>query len=1077
MSLLLLSGAVYAQKQGDRISGTVYDDDGPLGLVNVFEVDATSRNVTYTTADANGNFSFVLKNPNNKIKISLVGYKTQLLPINKLRFNIKMQSNTDLGPIVVQGEKTEQGIGLAIADKFNPGDYVRISTEDFEGIGALSVDEALAGRIPGLDIVSDGGDVGAGSSMKLRGVSSITGSSEPLIVVDGNILKQDTKDFDFANADEERFAALLNVNVEDIQSITVSKDGGSTAIWGAQGTNGVIEIKTKRGVVGKTRVSYRYALQGSWQPEGYKLLNGDQYTMLMKEALFNPQLNEAASNVPEFNYDPNYSEYQMFNNNTDWPSAVKRMGLTHQHSVSITGGGEKAVFRASLNYDKIYSGIIKQNADRISTRMNFDYNISDRIVVQSNFNLSYMYNNENYSNLLSIARSKMPNLAIYREDADGNSTGEYYHVPQTLFSTSQRSLANPLALAEAAVKNSSNLTLSPEFTLRYNLLGLSNREARLNYDGRINFNITNSSNYQFYPSSLVTSGWSGSNVNSVSQSSNKSRNIHTRHTLAFYPYLGDKHNVSTSITMDFDWNNSSNQNNSAYGLPNIPSPTVPGTISGMGSSPGESKSMNGTHDLIYTLDKKYTFRITNRLDVTTRLGPKQRVRVQPTFSIKWNAIDEDFMRDLPFITNLSIRASLAFNGVLPGSDYLFFSRYGSASPYNGNPSVAPMNIKLTNLKMADSRRLNLGLDYSVFENKISGAANYYKNTTSNNLQPSFAIPTSSGYPNLRYVNNGEVFNEGWDFNANANNVINTGKFRMTVGFNTSNNRNVLVELDKSILRTYNKEFDFNNGSYLQRIQLNNSLGSIYGFRYKGVYQYSDYSSVEIPGVSGPSAPVVKNDKGEVIFQNNGVPKPMYFAYGTSTEYQFKGGDAIYEDINHDGNINELDIVYLGNSLPLFIGGLNFNMTFNNNLRISSNLQFRIKALVINKARMDVENMYSADNQCQSVNWRWRVEGDKTSIPRALYQTGRNFLGSDRFVEDASFIRMNNITFNYTIDKKIVQQIGLKSTTLALSLNNIFKLTKYSGIEPEAPYGQYNVAYESSKTPRNKQFTFTVNTTF
>ena len=1076
MSMILLCGTVSAQKLGDRISGTIYDDDGPVGMVNVFEVDATNRNVNYQMADAKGNFSFEIKNPKNMLKFQYVGYETLTVPINKTRFSIKLKSKTTLDPFVVTAEKIENGIGLQVPEHLNTSDFTKISAEEWEGVGVMSVEEALQGRIPGLDVTSNGGDLGSGSSMRIRGLNSMTGNSEPLIVVDGNILKQDTKNFDFSNADELSFSALLNVNPEDIESIVVNKDAAATAVWGSDGVNGVIEIKTKRGIAQKTRVSYRYGFNGSWITRRYKMLNGDQYTMLMKEALFNPTLNDQASNIIQFNYDPNYSEYEMFNNNTDWVEAVNRFGNSHDHSVTLRGGGEKALFNVSFGYTKQQNGIIRASLDRLTTRLNFDYNISDRIKVASNFSLSYTFNNSNYDGLLGIAMKKMPNLAIYREDENGISTGEYYQVPQSVTFSDQKGLVNPLASADAAVRTSTNITLSPEFILRYNLLGLSNRETQLNYDGNINFSVNNGFGYSFYPSSLTTGSWTGSNVNAVSNSSNKSRGITTRHSLNLRPYTGEKHRFFANITTFFNWNNNSSQNNSSYGVPNIPSSTVPATISGMSSGTGESKGMNGSFSMNYSYDNKYVFSYTNRLDITTKLGPKHRFKFQPTYGFRWNVIREEFMKEIPFISNLDFKTSIGFNGGLPGGNYLYFSRYGSASPYNGNQSVAPVNIRLSNLRMSDVIRINGGLDIALFESKVTASFSAYKNMTKNEIQNGYAIPTSSGYPSLNCVNSGKLVNQGWNFSMHSSNLINTGNFKLNVGMNTSRNKNMLLEADKSVLRRYNKLFDYNNGTYLQRVQLNNSLGSIYGFRYKGVYQYSDYSAIEIPGVSGPSAPVVKNEKGSVIFQNNGVPKPMYYAYGTQNEYQFKGGDAIYDDVNHDGNINELDIVYLGNSLPAIYAGFNFNFTIYK-VRVSASLPVKYKQKVINKARMNAENMYGANNQCKSVNWRWRVEGDNTSIPRALYQYGKNWMGSDRFVEDASYIRMNNLTVNYTLDAKIVKQIGLKSMTLSCSTNNIFILTKYSGLDPEVGYGSLSITSDNANTPKNQNINFSVNATF
>ena len=298
----------FAQKAGDIISGTVTDNMGPVMMANVVEIDASNRIVASAVTDMSGNFSFKLKNPKDKLRVSFVGYKTVTLPLNKTHFAIKMQDATQIREVTVTSKKRAQGSGLAIpVDEISTARQ-SIDMKEFEGLSITTVDEALQGRIAGLDIVANSGNLGAGTSMRLRGVSSINGSSEPLIVVDGNVWETNTNNFDFNSANEEKFAELLNVNPEDIESISVLKDAAATAIWGSQGSNGVIEIKTKRGTRGKTRVNYSFRLTGTYQPQGYKLLNGDEYTMLLKVEYFNPSMSDANSNIPELNYTPSFSE-------------------------------------------------------------------------------------------------------------------------------------------------------------------------------------------------------------------------------------------------------------------------------------------------------------------------------------------------------------------------------------------------------------------------------------------------------------------------------------------------------------------------------------------------------------------------------------------------------------------------------------------------------------------------------------------------------------------------------------------------------------------------------------------------
>ncbi len=224
---------------------------------------------------------------------------------------------------VVSKKRLNSG-GLAIPEREVSFATQTISTKEFEGLGITTVDEALQGRIAGLDIISNSGNLGSGTTMRLRGTSSISTltNQNPLIVVNGNTWNVDMSTFDINSANDETFAQLLNVNPEDIEEISVLKDAAATAIYGSQGANGVIEIKTKRGKRGAPAVSYSLRLTGTYQPEGYKMLTGDEYTMLLKESYFNPEQSSTASNIPELNYDPTFSEYEQYNNNTDWQDEV-----------------------------------------------------------------------------------------------------------------------------------------------------------------------------------------------------------------------------------------------------------------------------------------------------------------------------------------------------------------------------------------------------------------------------------------------------------------------------------------------------------------------------------------------------------------------------------------------------------------------------------------------------------------------------------------------------------------------------------------------------------------------------------
>ena len=1067
----------FAQKAGDIISGTVNDAFGPVTMANVVEIDAANRIVASTVTDINGNFSFKLKNPKNKLRISFVGYKTVTLPLNKFKYSVTMRDATQIREVTVTSKKRAEGSGLAIpVDEISTARQ-SIDMSEFEGLSMTTVDEALQGRIAGLDIVANSGNLGAGTSMRLRGVSNINGSAEPLIVVDGNVWSSGTEDFDFSSANEEKFAQLLNVNPEDIESISVLKDAAATAIWGSQGANGVIEIKTKRGTRGKTRVTYSFRLTGTYQPEGYKLLNGDEYTMLLKEEYFNPQLSDEASNIPELNYTPSFPEYEMYNNNTDWLKEVKQTGWRQNHYVALSGGGEKAHFRIGAGYDHETGSIIKQQLDRFTSRVNLDYFVSDRIKIETNIALTYTRNQKNNGDLLSIAYVRMPNVSVYEQDKQGNNLEDYYNMLPTITPALRDQLnnRNPVALAHQAKNHETSYNIEPEFKLRYNLLGLDEDKTRLQYEGKVMFNIFNRYEDQFMPLSLSTAGWNDSQnkqSNRSTANSSKSLGVTTTHTLTFTPAFKNKdHFLTMLLRGQLTSGQSSSQSTVTWGLPSgtIQGVGAEGIIDGMSTGSGQWRSIYFTYSAHYAYKGKYMADFSVRRDGSTKFGSDQRWGNFPAFSVRWNIHKEPwFQKALPWISTLSIRPGWGIVGRQPGAEYLFFSKYANGSGYMGQGSVYPQNIRLQNLKWEEKETFNLGTDFGFFNERITGNVELYWQFTTDLLMGGRGIPTSSGYPSLAWQNVGNMKNIGWEFNLNGNSIIKAGKFGMDFNITFANNKNQITKMDETCLTSLNNEFNRSNGSYLSRVELKRALGSIYGFRYKGVYQYSEYSPEEIKGVSGPNAPVVRDKNGVVILDENGMTKPMMFCAG-SVDYEFRGGDAIYEDVNHDGSINELDIVYLGSSLPKFTGGFGFKLRWG---RFSWNNQFNFRYgnKIINQARMNVENMYSNNNQSRAVNWRWRVEGDITDIPRALRQHGYNWLGSDRFVEDGSFIRLNYSQISYSFEPKLIKRLGLSQLNLYVSANNLFCLTEYSGADPEVGYGNLGIVTDNAKTPRAKSFT-------
>ena len=1136
--LTIVTQMVFAQ--GKVISGTVEDAMGPVMMANVVERDGNNRIVSATQTDMMGNFSMEIKNPKNKLVVSYVGSKTKILTIGDQKtFKIKLEDDkTTLSEVKVVGRRASSG-GLNIDKREISVSQQTMNMAEVEGMAFTSADEALQGEIAGLDIVANSGNLGAGTQMRLRGVSTLNGSAEPLIVVDDKIFEYNSSDIDFESADEEAFSSLLAVSVDDIASITVLKDAAATAIWGSQGANGVIQITTKRGARGKPRVTMGYKFTGTGMPSGYDLLNGDNYTMMLKEEFYNPTQSAAATaSINEINYVPaeSWAEANNWNKNTDWVDAIKQFGQQHEANINISGGGQKATFRISGSYNHQLGTVIKQRLDRLTTRLVLDYNVSDRIRFSTNFALTYTDNLKNYtygssknngsnSALLAMALAMAPNASIYRYDRFGNNTGEYFLMNPTMtgmtpddgnYTSTQLqdvvSIGNPVAYANMSWQKEQTYSIVPDFNIKYELLGTENGKHRLTFDGRVYFDIYAYSKPTFMPGSLSNGSYTDNDYNYITNTETNQFKMGSRMKLTFTPAFK---NEDFYLTMMAYYEAGTQKNTYQYlgqsSIPNgIESATIDAHLLNMDNQPGTTKSawQDWVYNAHFSYKSRYSVGFGLRADGSSKFGPKNPWFYSPNVSLRYNLSEEPFFTPLrKVVSMLGIRGSWGITGSSSVSVDNYFNQYTSrAGRYGTNYYTSMSGLKLDDLRPQRKIGLNLGFNVGFFDDMYEIDVNLYKENTKDLIMKSIPIPTSATWntsTSISFGNVGEMENRGWELTVTANKFIKVKKFSVSASFNLAQNINKLLDMDQRVLDNMNSQPSWSNrgsSSILSRVVVGDPLCSIYGFNYNGVYQYSyDYltnyntkqlqlqSQAKARGESyewdyeawinqqlaeGKTFPVAVDENGKVIMTNTGVPKHLAYYYG-DTEYEFKGGDAIYEDVNHDGNINELDIKYLGNSLPKMQGGFNVTLQYEN-WKLVARFNYRWGNKIINTARMGLESMFGTQNQCSSVTYRWRKDGDQTAIPRALYGEGYNHQVSSRFVEDGSFLRFNNLQISYSVPKKTIKKLGLNTLSAYVTLNNLFCWTKYTGIDPEVAAGTYSPATDGATTPRSKSVTASLN---
>ncbi|WP_281225988.1 SusC/RagA family TonB-linked outer membrane protein [Flavobacterium aquiphilum] len=1083
-AIIILAAFPVFSQQGNKTSlvlrGQILDssDKLPIPGATIAEQDAENRTVNGTVSDIDGNFALKIKNPNNKLYISMIGYTSKRMPING-RESIKVMlvsTIESLNAVVITSEKkSDNGSGLKIADRDRTTSAVTINAAELAYTQAPSIDEALQGRMPGVDITATSGDPGAGMQIKIRGTSSITGSSNPLIVVDGMPYETSVPaDFNFGTADEESYSALLNIAPTDIETITVLKDAAATAVWGSRAASGVLLITTKRGSVSTPKITYTFKATYSKLPETIPMLSGDQYSQLIPEEYMNRNgvpLNTL--NVKEFQYDPlDVYNFKNYGQNTDWVGAISQTGLTGEHNLSLQGGGEKARYYSSVGYYNS-KGVTKGTGlERLNGRLNLDYIVSDRIRFKTDISYTHTVTDRNYVNsfndsdgdlLRGVAFTKMPNMSIYEYDEMGNLTPNYFTPAQNVQGLYPKTY-NPVAMAELATNQQIGDRIVPHFNLQVDIIPKIFISV---FDLQFDYNTTKSKS--FLPQDATGRPFTETVVNRASDADAGESSVLTKTNFIYTPNIGKNQTLQASLqlqTNDYKYTThqamTSNTASSLLTDPSVPSRTQNSELF-LYTNNSQARSVGALISAQYGLLDRYLINVGLRGDGNSKFGPENRYGLFPSISTRWRVSGESFMKKAKWIDDLSLRASYGESGRAPKYDYRYFNVYRNyTTDYLGLSGVFPANIELSNLRWETLQGTNLGFNLQMFKKKVTIDLDLYKNTTKDLIFPNVQISTVSGYNTLDQ-NVGTLENRGWELGVYTT-PYKSNKWKVDFNFNISSNQNTVKEISE-YFQTESGNTD-KNGEYKRFLQVDNPFGSFYGYRFKGVYKDLE-------------ATKAKDANGNKVVGPNGQEVFMRFNY-PNVDYVFQPGDAMYEDINHDGNIDSRDVVYLGNSNPKFVGGFGPNISYNNQFKLLLYFTYRLDYDIINGTDMKTTNMYDWSNQSTAVLSRWRNPGDVTNMPRAVYGAGYNWLGSDRYVEDASFLRLRSITFNYTFNKNFIKKLRLEDLNWYVTADNIYTFTKYKGQNPEANMKGgdiFAIAVDNASTPPTRRLTLGLSVRF
>ncbi|MDD4922187.1 MAG: SusC/RagA family TonB-linked outer membrane protein, partial [Bacteroidales bacterium] len=1000
MCMLFCSVQLYAQVGGVvRGKVTLKQDGSPLIGVTVYEKSADNRIESGVVTDDNGNYQIMMVNKKDTLYFSQLGLKTVAMAVGTREvINVPMVDVTILGEVSVEGKRGVSSGGFLNIDPRNS--TAAISSVDLKGleeIPATSLDQILEGQVSGLLISMNSGDPGSGSAIQIRGAASLGLGSKPLIVVDDVPFKT-SAEVDVNSP--EGLSELVNLSPSDIASIDILKDAAATSLYGSDGANGVIVIKTKRGDNIKPRVNISSTLTLKQPQSSLPLLNGDQYkTMILEEYQHykGPNQDLTSSPIRNLYLEKGDVDYENYNNNTYWPDEINmKMGYGRQFSGSIIGGGESAKYNISLSYTDEAGPTIKTKFTRATGRFNFDYKISDRLFFNSDFAYTSAVKNSNYGNNLGqISLTKAPVMPVYTQDEYGNSLSSYYFPDRFGY---QRDVRNPVAVANLADANNVSDKLDAKIYMRWNALKNVNVNSLFStsYESaESNQALPHSANgVDFYRENNYYLVTDPGGVNQSTESPYNAFGIYFKND-AVYKYQKGKHVFNTGFYTIYSDDINKYMGFSAYNLPfeDITIPSSSDNISSMSSRKEIRRKFSMAGQLYYLYGDRYCATVSVRRQGDSSFGKNNRFGTFPAISGFWRPTSEPFLKDAARFMELKIRGSYGITGRSPEKDVAAKNifTYSSNAPYIDLQGITADNIELKNLKWERKTELNLGVELSILKGRMTTVAEF-NNSTTRDLILDAPIPYSSGFE-LMTQNFGTLKGKGYELTLTGV-PIKTKTWNLIASFNISSSNNKVTALPNG--DPVVKKNVLSNGNYLSLVNVGDQIGTIYGLKYLGVYAYD-------------ADAFVKDAAGNFITDLSGEKVPVRWM--TSTGAAFTGGDAIYADMNSDGVINKQDVRAIGNVTPDFYGGFNFRLKYKQSWEFFANFTFQSGFEIINDAKMRTTNMYSNNNQTQAVMRRWRKQGDVTDMPRALYGTGNNWVGSDRYVEDGSYIKCNTLSLS------------------------------------------------------------------
>lgn len=1046
--VLTIKGKVRESPSGETLPG-----------VSVVEVNENGRQVNGVVTDGNGDYTLRMSSSSNKLRFSYIGMKTKVEEVKgRTLINVRLEATNDLSEIQITTRKAySANMGYLTKPKRDlVGSVSSLRAETIENEPATSIDQMMQGRMAGVQVVSDSGDPGTGVDIRIRGVGSISGGTQPLYIVDGVPIISIPYDPSNAGGDVARINPIADINPNDILSIDVLKDASATALYGARAANGVIVLTTKRGQPGVTDIVFTNQTKYTEPPHLIPVLNANEYKAMRLEAEqnngnINPLNNELRALVD----DPSFQSYLYYQNNTDWTKGLTQTNLSQLYNLSVGGGGEAVRYKFSTSYTDDRGSFINTSFKRYTGRFNLDYKVSEKLKLLASVAFTRS-RKDGYWNKggtpLNNSLTRTPLLPIYDIDLQGNPQKGYFSLPGYMDGQD-----NPLAFVNSTSNYVFSTNLKPNIRAELDIL------KNLKMISTVALDYVGEDGASFYPPEASGVIWNDKDFNLYENRDKERKAIVAGSNLIYGKNFAKDFKINTTLGLEYENNTSNNLTTQAYATGTGQMRSL-GAAAGYGtlnsSSVASSRIRAYSNAQLYYTDK-YSVDFSVSREGSSRFGPGNRYANFFAGGGFWRISGEEFMKELKFVNDIKLKYSVGKTGNSGGiGDYSFISQYSTGNAYIDAIGVSQNNPQLNNLRWESTIQHNLGLEMQLFDNRLSMNVDVYQKETKDLLY-TLRLPSSSGLSSGLLINLGDISNRGIDFEMVYDPIRpkRKGGFEWNVMFNISKNINKVTSLPGGVL-TFNNNF----ARFGSQVKQGDALGTYYGLVFKGVYARDQDA-------------VVKDASGNVVYELDGTT-PRTIRVDSENGLPFRGGDAIYEDFNHDGVINAQDRVLVGNSNPDFIGG--FNHTFKyQNFKLNLFFKFVYGNDIINATRYDLEKMDGKGNQGISVLRRWRKQGDVTDIPRALRSDNRNTIGSTRWIEDGSYGRLGSVALNYIFPFKLVNRYKLSGLDFYVSAHNLLTITNYTGSDPEVGLGADLAlsGVERGLNPKAKYYQLGINVKF